>query len=36
MLLRRLLEEKAAWEYVSFDRPEDVPAFVASGQPALA
>jgi UDP-3-O-[3-hydroxymyristoyl] N-acetylglucosamine deacetylase len=36
MLLRRLLEEKAAWEYVSFDRPEDAPAFVASGQPALA
>jgi UDP-3-O-[3-hydroxymyristoyl] N-acetylglucosamine deacetylase len=36
MLLRRLLEEKAAWEYVSFDRSEDVPAFVASGQPALA
>jgi len=36
LLLRRLLEEKAAWEYVTFDRPEDVPAFVASGQPALA
>jgi len=36
LLLRRLLEEKEAWEYVSFDRPEDVPAFVASGQPALA
>ena len=36
LLLRRLLEEKTAWEYVSFDRPEDVPAFVASGQPALA
>lgn len=35
-LLRRLLEEKSAWEYVTFDRPEDVPAFVASGQPALA
>ncbi len=35
-LLRRLLEEKGAWEYVTFDRPEDVPAFVASGQPALA
>jgi UDP-3-O-[3-hydroxymyristoyl] N-acetylglucosamine deacetylase len=36
MLLRRLLEEKSAWEYVSFDRPEDAPAFVASGQPTLA
>ena len=36
LLLRRLLQEKEAWEYVSFDRPEDVPAFVASGQPALA
>ena len=36
LLLRRLLEEKSAWEYASFDRPEDVPAFVASGQPALA
>ncbi len=36
LLLRRLLEEKEAWEYVSFDRPGDVPAFVASGQPALA
>ncbi len=35
-LLRRLLAEKSAWEYVTFDRPEDVPAFVASGQPALA
>ena len=36
LLLRRLLETKDAWEYASFDRPEDVPAFVASGQPALA
>ena len=36
MLLRRLLETQGAWEYASFDRPEDVPAFVASGQPALA
>jgi UDP-3-O-[3-hydroxymyristoyl] N-acetylglucosamine deacetylase len=36
LLLRRLLEEKSAWEYASFARPEDVPAFVASGQPALA
>lgn len=35
-LLRRLLQEKSAWEYVSFERPEDVPALVASGQPALA
>jgi UDP-3-O-[3-hydroxymyristoyl] N-acetylglucosamine deacetylase len=36
LLLRRLLEEKDAWEYVSFDHPEDAPAFVASGQPSLA
>ncbi|MBI3054841.1 MAG: UDP-3-O-acyl-N-acetylglucosamine deacetylase [Betaproteobacteria bacterium] len=35
-LLRRLLERQEAWEYVSFDRPEDVPACVASTQPALA
>ena len=35
MLLRRLLEEKSAWEYVSFERPEDAPSFVASGQPVL-
>ncbi len=35
-LLRRLLESKEAWEYVSFDRAEDAPAFVASTQPALA
>ena len=35
-LLRHLLENKAAWEYVSFDRSEDAPAFVASYQPALA
>ena len=35
-LLRRLLENKDAWEYVSFDRAEDAPAFVASTQPALA
>jgi UDP-3-O-[3-hydroxymyristoyl] N-acetylglucosamine deacetylase len=35
-LLRHLLENKAAWEYVSFDRSEDAPAFVASSQPALA
>ena len=36
LLLRRLLEQKDAWECVSFDRIEDAPAFVASGQPALA
>ncbi len=36
LLLRRLLETKDAWEYVSFDRLEDAPAFVASTQPALA
>ena len=35
-LLRRLLEQPQAWEYVSFDRAEDVPACVASAQPALA
>ena len=35
-LLRRLLESKDAWEYVSFDRAEDAPAFLASTQPALA
>jgi UDP-3-O-[3-hydroxymyristoyl] N-acetylglucosamine deacetylase len=35
-LLRRLLDQKAAWEYVSFNRPEDAPAFVASSQPLLA
>ena len=35
-LLRRLLESKAAWEYVSFDRIEDAPAFVASTQPVPA
>ncbi len=36
LLLRRLLEQQDAWEYVSFDRAEDVPAFVGSVQPALA
>jgi UDP-3-O-[3-hydroxymyristoyl] N-acetylglucosamine deacetylase len=36
LLLRRLLEQRDAWEYVSFDRAEDAPAFVASTQPALA
>ena len=36
MLLRRLLESADAWEYVSFDRIEDAPAFVASSQPVLA
>jgi UDP-3-O-[3-hydroxymyristoyl] N-acetylglucosamine deacetylase len=35
-LLRRLLESKDAWEYVSFDRAEDAPAFLSSTQPALA
>jgi len=35
-LLRRLLENRQAWEYVSFERAEDAPAFVASAQPALA
>jgi len=37
LLLRRLLEQKGAWEFVSFDRAEDAPAFVTSQfQPALA
>ena len=35
-LLRRLLEQKDAWEYVSFDRVEDAPVFVAATQPAMA
>lgn len=35
-LLRRLLESRDAWEYVSFDRAEDAPAFLASTQPVLA
>ena len=35
-LLRHLLEQQEAWEYVSFDRAEDAPACVASTQPALA
>ena len=35
-LLRRLLEQREAWEYVSFERAEDAPAFIASTQPALA
>ena len=35
-LLRRLLEQPAAWEYVSFDRADDAPACVASTQPVLA
>jgi UDP-3-O-[3-hydroxymyristoyl] N-acetylglucosamine deacetylase len=29
MLLRRLLEERYAWEHVSFERVEDAPAFLA-------
>ena len=28
LLLRRLLEEREAWEYVRFERPEDAPAFL--------
>ena len=36
MLLRRLLESAEAWQYVSFDRIEDAPAFVASTQPVFA
>ena len=35
-LLRRLLECKDAWEFTSFDRAEDAPAYLASSQPALA
>jgi UDP-3-O-[3-hydroxymyristoyl] N-acetylglucosamine deacetylase len=35
-LLRSLLEQKQSWEYVSFDRAEDAPAFVASTQPQPA
>lgn len=35
-LLRRLLEQQDAWDYVSFERAEDAPAFIASTQPALA
>ncbi len=34
-LLRRLLEQPQAWEYVSFDRVEDAPAFLA-WQPQVA
>jgi UDP-3-O-[3-hydroxymyristoyl] N-acetylglucosamine deacetylase len=34
-LLRRLLEDKPAWEFVSFERDEDAPAFLAwQPQPA--
>jgi len=34
-LLRRLLEEKPSWEFVSFEREEDAPAFLAwQPQPA--
>ena len=29
LLLRRLMEERHAWEYVSFERLEDAPAFLA-------
>jgi UDP-3-O-[3-hydroxymyristoyl] N-acetylglucosamine deacetylase len=37
-LLRQLLAEKGAWEFVTFERAEDAPAFVGSAQlyPALA
>ncbi len=35
-LLRRLLEQQEAWEYVTFERAEDAPAFIASTQPAHA
>jgi UDP-3-O-[3-hydroxymyristoyl] N-acetylglucosamine deacetylase len=35
-LLRRLLEQREAWDYVSFERVEDAPAFIASTQPTLA
>jgi UDP-3-O-[3-hydroxymyristoyl] N-acetylglucosamine deacetylase len=31
-LLRQLLRQKDAWEFVTFDRAEDAPAFVASAQ----
>lgn len=35
LLLRRLLEERQAWEYVSFERAEDAPAYLAwQPQPA--
>jgi hypothetical protein len=34
-LLRRLLEDKSSWEFVSFEREEDAPAFLAwQPQPA--
>jgi UDP-3-O-[3-hydroxymyristoyl] N-acetylglucosamine deacetylase len=35
-LLRRLMEDKPSWELVSFERPEDAPAFLAwQPQPAM-
>jgi UDP-3-O-[3-hydroxymyristoyl] N-acetylglucosamine deacetylase len=35
-LLRRLMEEKPSWELVSFERPEDAPAFLTwQPQPAI-
>jgi UDP-3-O-[3-hydroxymyristoyl] N-acetylglucosamine deacetylase len=35
-LLRRLLEDKPSWELVSFERPEDAPAFLTwQPQPAI-
>jgi hypothetical protein len=34
-LLRRLLEDKPSWEFVSFEREEDAPSFLAwQPQPA--
>jgi UDP-3-O-[3-hydroxymyristoyl] N-acetylglucosamine deacetylase len=34
-LLRRLLEDKPSWEFVSFERDEDAPSFLAwQPQPA--
>jgi UDP-3-O-[3-hydroxymyristoyl] N-acetylglucosamine deacetylase len=34
-LLRRLVEDKTSWEFVSFEREEDAPAFLAwQPQPA--
>jgi UDP-3-O-[3-hydroxymyristoyl] N-acetylglucosamine deacetylase len=35
-LLRKLLEDRQAWEYVTFDRAEDAPPFLAwQLQPAI-
>ena len=35
MLLRRLLEQTSAWEYVRFERSEDAPAFLAGQSQAF-